>query len=114
RLEQLRSRPVLARPSTVIDSRAEELERYLGRGGELLGLMVERAQNRVGELRGQLRALSPQRTLDRGYAIAQLPDGAVLRRAEDAPEGTELLLTLAEGGIGARVTAPESPGRDDG
>jgi len=114
RLEQLRSRPVLASPAAMVDSRAEELQRYRGRGAELLGLMLERAGNRVGELRGQLRALSPQRTLDRGYAIAQLPTGAVLRRPEDAPEGTELLLTLAEGGIGARVTAPESPGRDDG
>jgi exodeoxyribonuclease VII large subunit len=105
RLEQLRTRPVLANPTTMIDSRAEELERYLGRGTELFGLMLERAQSRVGELRGQLRALSPQGTLDRGYAIAQLPGGAVLRRPAEAPEGTDLVLTLAEGSTTARVTA---------
>lgn len=114
RLEQLRSRPVLASPVTMIDSRAEELERYLGRGSELLGVMVERAQDRVADLRGQLRALSPQRTLDRGYAIAQLADGSVVRRPADATDGADLLLTLAEGRISARVTGSESTPRHDG
>ena len=41
----------------------------------------------MGELTSQLRALSPQRTLERGYAIAQLPGGRVSehhRRRADA------------------------------
>ncbi|CAN5251692.1 exodeoxyribonuclease VII large subunit [soil metagenome] len=114
RLEQLRSRPVLARPMAMIDSRAEELERYRGRASELVGVMLERAQDRVGELRGQLRALSPQRTLDRGYAIAQLADGSVVRGPRDAGVGADLLLTLAEGRISARVTGSESVPEDDG
>jgi exodeoxyribonuclease VII large subunit len=59
--------------------------------------MLDRATARVGELSGHLRALSPQRTLDRGYAIAQLPGGAALRSAADAPRGTPLLLTVADG-----------------
>ena len=69
---------------------------------------VERSLSQVGELRGHLRALSPQRTLDRGYAIAQLPSGQALRSAADAPAGTHLSLTLADGRIGATVHAPVS------
>jgi exodeoxyribonuclease VII large subunit len=101
RLEQLRTRPVLANSTWLVDSRAEELSRYVARGGELLTLLLDRATARVGELSGHLRALSPQRTLDRGYAIAQLPGGAALRSAKDAPTGTPLLLTVADG----RLTA---------
>jgi exodeoxyribonuclease VII large subunit len=97
RLEQLRSRPVLASSSWLVDSRADELSRYVARGGELVALLLDRATARVGELSGHLRALSPQRTLDRGYAIAQLPSGLALRRATDAPQGTPLRLTLAHG-----------------
>ncbi|MDQ1548284.1 MAG: exodeoxyribonuclease large subunit [Actinomycetota bacterium] len=97
RLEQLRTRPVLAGSSWLVDSRAEELSRYVARGGELVNLLLDRATARIGELSGHLRALSPQRTLDRGYAIAQLPGGAALRSAKDAPEGTPLLLTVADG-----------------
>jgi exodeoxyribonuclease VII large subunit len=101
RLEQLRTRPVLANSAWLVDSRAEELSRYVSRGTELLTLMLDRADARVGELAGHLRALSPQRTLDRGYAIAQLPGGAALRSTKDAPKGTPLLLTVADGRLEA-------------
>jgi exodeoxyribonuclease VII large subunit len=108
RLEQLRTRPVLANPISMIDSRAEELSRYVGRSFELMDRVVEKSQSRVTELVGHLRALSPQRTLDRGYSIAQLPDGSVLRASEQAPAGTQLLLTLADGSIHSTVD-PSDP-----
>lgn len=106
RLEQLRSRPVLAGSSWLVDSRAEELGRYVSRSNELVELMIERSLSRVADLRSHLRALSPQRTLDRGYAIAQLPGGRVLRSTIEAPIGTPLLLTLADGSTHATVTPP--------
>ena len=52
-----------------------------------------------------VRALSPQGTLNRGYSIAQLSDGSVLRRQADAPGGTRLLLTLADGSVHSTVDA---------
>ncbi|TFD57279.1 exodeoxyribonuclease VII large subunit [Cryobacterium suzukii] len=106
RISQLRSRPVLLDPRWIIDSRSEDLTRYVARGAELTGRILERAGAAVVELRSQLRALSPQGTLDRGYAIAQLPDGRVLRRADDSPAGTELLLTLASGTVAAIAAVP--------
>jgi exodeoxyribonuclease VII large subunit len=113
RLEQLRTRPVLATSSWLVDSRAEELSRYVARGSELLELLVDRATARIGELSGHLRALSPQRTLDRGYAIAQLPSGAALRTAKDAPSGTPLLLTLGNGKLTAIAGEAASTPSDD-
>ncbi|MBF4568657.1 exodeoxyribonuclease VII large subunit [Plantibacter sp. VKM Ac-2880] len=113
RLATLRTRPVLADPSWIVDSRADELTRTVARGAELVDRAVERAQREVTELRAHLRALSPQRTLDRGYAIVQradpqgdVPGGAVIRADGDAPAGTELLITLASGAIGAASTGP--------
>ncbi|TFC25442.1 exodeoxyribonuclease VII large subunit [Cryobacterium sp. TMT1-3] len=105
RISQLRSRPALVDPRWIIDSRSEDLTRYVARGAELTGRVLERAGSAVVELRSQLRALSPQGTLDRGYAIAQLPGGQVLRSAGDAPAGTELLLTLASGTVPATANA---------
>ncbi|MBC7402754.1 MAG: exodeoxyribonuclease VII large subunit [Microbacteriaceae bacterium] len=113
RLEQLRSRPVLTGSAWIVDSRAEELGRYVGRSEELVERLLERSHSGVLDLRSQLRALSPQRTLDRGYAIAQLPGGAVLRSSADALPGTLLLLTLADGSASATVTPPpDAPGTD--
>ena len=85
----------------IIDSRSQDLTRYVARGSELVQRALERAGSTVVELRSQLRALSPQGTLDRGYAIVQLPDGHVLRRSEQAPTGTELLITVGVGTVPA-------------
>lgn len=110
RLGQIRSRPVLANPQTLIDVRADELVRYVARSEELLLRVIERASTRVSELTGHLRALSPESTLRRGYSIAQLPSGAVLRDSSEAPEGTPLLLTLATGTLDALSQgSPELP-----
>ncbi|MGA1812197.1 exodeoxyribonuclease VII large subunit [Frondihabitans sp. 4ASC-45] len=108
RLGQIRSRPVLARPATMIESRADELVRYVARSEELLRRALERAGTRVSELTVQLRALSPESTLRRGYSIVQLPSGAVLRDASEAPNSTPLVLTLASGTLGATSTGPVS------
>lgn len=103
RLEALRSRPVLANASWLVDSRAEELGRYIERSRDLVDHVIERSTTRVLELTAQLRALSPQRTLARGYAIAQLPDGRALRSVDDAPAGTALVLTVSDGKVAATV-----------
>lgn len=108
RIGQLRSRPVLGTSTWIVDSRAEDLTRFVARGTELIERVVERAGAVVIELRSQLRTLSPQGTLDRGYSIAQLPDGHVLRTIDQAPAGTELLITLADGAVTATSTAATS------
>ncbi len=111
RLEQVRSRPVLASADWIVDSRSDEIGRWVGRAGELLGTRIERALDRTTDLRAHLHALSPARTLDRGYAIAQRADGSILRRAQDAASGESLLLTLSEGRLRTEVVdAAASPG----
>jgi exodeoxyribonuclease VII large subunit len=106
RVEQLRSRPALASSAWIIDQRSQDLTRYVARGAELVDRALEKASTETARLRSELRALSPQRTLDRGYAIAQLPTGHVLRDAANAPNGVALTLTLATGSIGATSSGP--------
>jgi exodeoxyribonuclease VII large subunit len=114
RLGQLRSRPALANSGWLVESRSEDLTRYVARGRELADRVVERAGQQLSEHLNHLRALSPQRTLDRGYAIAQLPSGGALRDAKDAPEGTHLLLTLAAGTLHTVVEpAPTEPAKSE-
>lgn len=114
RIGQLRSRPVLADPRTLVDARSEELTRWVARGAELMDYRIERAQLRTAELVGQLRALSPKRTLERGYAIAQRADGAIVRTAAEASAGERLVLTLVDGRISTIVddAATDGAARD--
>jgi len=103
RIGALRSRPVLATGDWIIDRRAEDLTRWVARGEELVDRGLERAGTRVLELRGRLEALSPQRTMERGYAIVLLPDGTALRSAADAAQGDALDIRTADGAVSATV-----------
>lgn len=101
KLEQLRSRPVLAQPHTMIEQRADELTRWVARSNDLIDTVVERASAKTAELRAHLRGLSPQATLDRGFAIVQTADGTLVRASKQAPAKTELTVTVAQGSFGA-------------
>jgi exodeoxyribonuclease VII large subunit len=103
RLAALRSRPVMANPAGMVDVRAEDLHRLISRAHQAVSAAVHRDTDRVAHLKAQVRALSPQNTLDRGYAVAQLPDGRVLRDAADAPAGTRLRLRVAVGEVAAEA-----------
>ncbi|MHB1535112.1 MAG: exodeoxyribonuclease VII large subunit, partial [Acidimicrobiales bacterium] len=67
--------------------------------GEALG----RAAGRLEADGRHLRALSPARTLERGYAVVTGPAGGVLRSAGAVSVGDRIDVRLAEGRLGARV-----------
>jgi exodeoxyribonuclease VII large subunit len=46
--------------------------------------VVEAAASDLEHVRARVRALSPQSTLDRGYAVVQRADGAVVRDPDEA------------------------------
>ncbi|GEB62867.1 exodeoxyribonuclease 7 large subunit [Sinomonas atrocyanea] len=105
RLASIRSRPVLAAPETMVATRHEELERLRVSSRAAVSGAVERAADAVAHLRAQVRSLSPQQTLDRGYSVVQILDGpaaTVVCAPEDAPAGTALRVRLARGTIAAR------------
>lgn len=101
-LEQLRSRPALRSPDPIIDSRSQEVWLLLSRGRDTITRRLDAAGRATSELRASLRALSPAATLARGYAIAHLEGGVILRDAADAPAGSDLTITVDRGSIRAR------------
>lgn len=108
RLASIKSRPALATPGWIIDQRAVELAQLIGRGSDSVERFIDAQDRQIGELRRHVRALSPQSTLDRGYAIVQGADGHVVRAASEpvAAAGGALKITLATGVIGATSTGP--------
>ena len=57
---------------------------------------------RTAELRAAVRALSPASTLARGYAIAHLAGGVIVRDAGQAPPGSDVTVTVGRGSFAAR------------
>jgi exodeoxyribonuclease VII large subunit len=64
---------------------------------------LARRRHDVLALRGKLEALSPLRVLERGFSLAQLADGRLLTRAEDARPGDEIRVRLRRGELHAKV-----------
>ncbi|BBH64738.1 exodeoxyribonuclease 7 large subunit [Actinoplanes sp. OR16] len=108
RIESWRSRPVLARPESLIDQRAAEVVALRDRAGRNLEHRVRRADDDLRHTVARLRALSPAATLQRGYAIVQRADGDVVRAAGEVAAGDRLRIRLAEGEIRAAVVGEDS------
>jgi exodeoxyribonuclease VII large subunit len=93
----VRSRPALADPVREVERKAEQVLGLRDRTRRSLSGALDRAADQLSHTRARVVSLSPQATLDRGYAIVQRPDESVLRSVEGVAKGDELLIRLADG-----------------
>ena len=68
---------------------------------------VERQTHHLAALHAQVRALSPDRVLARGFSIVTTPDGTVVRNATQLSPGQHVGITLGTGKVGAQVVSVE-------
>lgn len=101
RLQQVRSRPILANPYTFITQLAQELERTQFAARNAFGNLLSHESLRLQHLGQQVRSLSPQSTLDRGYSVVRDAAGKVIIDAAVVKPGTELKVRVAKGEIQA-------------
>jgi exodeoxyribonuclease VII large subunit len=80
----------------------ERLDADAARLARAPAALVARKRAELDGLAGSLRALSPQATLGRGYAIVRSGD-AVVRSGSALAPGERVDVRLAEGGFGAVV-----------
>ena len=101
RLTALRSRPSLAQPEVLVGARAEHVVRLLEEARRSLATRVTAGDSEISRLAAQVTALSPAATLQRGYAVVQLPDGAVVRDPAEVTAGERLRIRVAAGELHA-------------
>ncbi len=100
-LASLRSRPVLARPEAMLAPYVDALGRLREASGRGIATVIADAQVAVRELAATTRALGPQSTLDRGFAVVRDSDGTLIRDADDVRRGQALRIRFARGEIEA-------------
>lgn len=110
-LAQLRSRPVLAAPLTLVDAQEDALTHLRERTHRALGHRLDRERDDVGHHLARVRALSPLATLERGYAVAQTADGHVLTSVHDVPD--TFVVRLADGSAHVTTDHTEESRHDD-
>ncbi|WP_371654484.1 MULTISPECIES: exodeoxyribonuclease VII large subunit [unclassified Streptomyces] len=90
-------RPWMERPHRMVDDRADEVDALVDRSRRVLGHLLDRADSELAHTRARVVALSPAATLERGYAVLQRADGAVVRAPGEVAGGEELRARVAEG-----------------
>lgn len=106
-LAELRSRPVLARPATLVEAEENSLHDVRDRARRSLQHRLDRASDEIGHHLARVRGLSPLATLERGYAVAQLPDGTVITSIGQVSAEGDLTIRVADGTIMARTQSTE-------
>ena len=103
----LRSRPVMADPTALVSRQRELVGALRGRSRDRIFSRVVRAEDEVRHLGARVRSLSPQSTLERGYAVVQHRDGRVVVSRDEVQRDELLRVRVARGDFGVRpVTGP--------
>ena len=105
KIASLAARPVLRDPSVMITTRLEIIMGLRDRAIRSFSSRLAIAQEELLQVTARVRALSPQATLDRGYAVVQLADGAIARDGAALTVGEKLRIRLAKGETSATVTS---------
>jgi exodeoxyribonuclease VII large subunit len=105
KIANLAARPVLRDPTVMITSRLEIITGLRDRSIRSFQGRLAIAQEELQQVTARVRALSPQATLDRGYAVVQLADGSIARDSDALKDGEKLRIRLAKGETSATVTS---------
>jgi exodeoxyribonuclease VII large subunit len=99
------NRPSLTQPHTMLEPHQRLIDDSLQRLDIGMRRIVDDAQLTIEKTHASLTALSPQSTLDRGYAVVQSANGHVIDDAAQVAPGEGITVTLKKGVITATTTS---------
>ena len=102
-IAQLRNRPVMKDPKVMVTVRRDEIKAWRDRSMRSFASILEIEKKELKGVKAHLRSLSPQSTMDRGYAVVQLDNGTIVRDAAKVKAGTSLRIRVAKGETRATV-----------
>jgi len=100
-IQQIRQHPLLKDPHAYLIQRTDDLTRALGELRDDFDYKLDKQSTDLSNKKNLLRSLSPQSTLDRGYAVVRDVDGKVITDPKMAKSGTLLKLRVAKGDLDA-------------
>jgi exodeoxyribonuclease VII large subunit len=100
-IQQIRQHPLLKDPHAYLIQRTDDLARALGELRDDLDYKLDKQSVDLTNKKSLLRSLSPQSTLDRGYAVVRDAQGQVITDPKKVKTGTLLKLKVAKGDLDA-------------
>jgi len=110
-LDSLRKQRVLTRPGAQLEDARAQVSQLRTQVRDAIGRRVKIERQSLNARCAQLRALDPQRVLERGYSLAgDAATGELITSIHDAQPGQTLILTLHDGTIRVTVEAVSTAG----
>jgi exodeoxyribonuclease VII large subunit len=103
-LATLRAKPALANPSALIDQRLSANKSLREQLHSKVSNSIQLGTAEIRGIKATLRALSPQGTLDRGYAIVLDVNQNVIKSAKQVGYGELLTIRLSDGEFTVRIS----------
>jgi exodeoxyribonuclease VII large subunit len=100
-IQQIRQNPLLKDPHAYLIQRTDVLTRALGELRDEIDSKLEKQAVDLVNRKRMLQSLSPQSTLDRGYAVVRDTQGNVITDPKKVKTGTALKLRVAKGDLEA-------------
>ncbi|HEX2902456.1 MAG TPA: exodeoxyribonuclease VII large subunit [Jatrophihabitans sp.] len=94
-----------------LDAGEREVEQSRHRLRGRMDTLLQLAERETEQLLARVVSLSPQRVLDRGYAVVWNADGELIRSRAQAQPGDGLQVRVADGEFAVRVEAEPAPTR---
>jgi exodeoxyribonuclease VII large subunit len=106
-VQALANRTAARSPANVLQLMRRDLEHTKLRLYRVTREQLVQQAHTLARLQSMLRALGPEATLSRGYAIVTDSAGKIVRDATDLSAGDDIETRVAQGRIGSRVTRVE-------
>jgi exodeoxyribonuclease VII large subunit len=103
-LANVRAKPALANPSALIDQRLSTNQSLREQLHSKVSNRIQLGRAEIRGIQGTLRALSPQGTLDRGYAIVRDDNQNVIKGLGQIKPGEVLTIRISDGEFTARIS----------
>ncbi|NLE98400.1 MAG: exodeoxyribonuclease VII large subunit [Propionibacterium sp.] len=112
RLDELRSRPVLLDPTSAFVAHYDRLALLRHQLEATISTRLRDEQSELAQLLTSVRAMSPKKTLERGYAVLVGDDGTSIGVTGDATIGARIHAHLSDGELGLDVVDITERSRD--
>jgi len=103
RLQDIANKRVLQNPKYYIDDRRIQVDRSSEKLLASMQGLIYKKREGYTRLSASLDAMSPLKVLGRGYAIARLDDGTVVKKASDVNKGDRIKVRLKKDEISCTV-----------
>lgn len=105
KLESLSSRPILEDPDRLLEFPTQRLDELFRDVDNALDRRIELSQQQLERFAQVIDALSPLKTLSRGYSLTtRAHDGSLLSKSTDVEIGESVVTQLAEGRLVSTIT----------